>query len=81
MPSDKSWTAKTIWPAGADRVALTADVPIHAGGTYVVVLDGNESSLTLETVPAVLANDEMRAEWMIHKGCISQVQALLARGS
>jgi hypothetical protein len=79
MPSDKSWRADATWPQGADRVTMSTQVPIRGGATYIVVLDGTQSSLTVNNVPAVLANDEMRAAWMAQRGCVLQAEALLRR--
>jgi hypothetical protein len=36
--------------------------------------------LSVETVPASLANDSMRAAWLAGKGCEAQAQALLHGG-
>jgi hypothetical protein len=79
MPSDKSWKADAKWPRGADRITMSTQVPIHGGATYIVVLDGTQSSLTVSNVPAVLSNDQMRGAWMAQRGCVSQAEALLRR--
>ncbi len=77
MPADRSWKADANWPAGTDRITMSAQVPIRGGATYLVVLNGAQSALTVTTVPAVLVNDQMRAAWMAEKGCQSQAEALL----
>ena len=79
MPSDKSWKADAMWPKGVDRMTMSTQVPIHGGATYIVVLDGTQSSLTVNNVPAVLGNDAMRAAWMAQRGCVLQAEALLRR--
>ena len=76
-PVDRSWTAKAQWQAGADRITITTDVPMRAGETYVVNLNGNESAVTMVQVPASLTNSQMRAGWMANRRCEQQAQALL----
>ena len=39
-PADHSWNARAQWPAGQDRIAVTTDVPMRAGETYVVTFNG-----------------------------------------
>jgi hypothetical protein len=76
-PVDHSWNAKAQWPVGQDRLAITTDVPMRAGETYVVTFNGTESAVTLVQVPASLTNTEMRAGWMANRRCEQQAQALL----
>ena len=77
MPGDRSWKAQTRWPAGTDRISVETKVPIHSDATYLVTLDDMQAALTVNNVPAVLANDSMRAAWMAEKGCDAQAEALL----
>jgi len=78
MPSDRSWKAKTRWPAGYEKLPVAAtDVPLHGNATYFVSVDKNESAMTVKSVPAVLNNNSMRASWMAEKGCEAQAEALL----
>jgi hypothetical protein len=77
MPDDRSWRAQANWPAGSDHLPASADAPVHGGATYVVSVDGAESAVTVNTLPAVLTNDSMRAAWMAEKGCEAQAEALL----
>jgi hypothetical protein len=76
-PVDHSWNAKAQWPVGQDRIAITTDVPMRAGETYVVIFNGTESAVTLVQVPGTLTNTEMRAGWMANRRCEQQAQALL----
>ena len=76
-PTDRSWKAQGKWPAGHDRLSITTDVPMRGGETYVVTLGGVESAITMVSVPAALANDQMRTAWMSEKGCEAQAMALL----
>lgn len=76
-PVDRSWTARAQWPAGANRITITTDVPMRTGETYVVTFNGNESAVTMVQVPATLTNTEMRAGWMANRRCEQQAQALL----
>ncbi len=77
MPVDRSWKSKADWPVGLDRLKVTTDVPVHGGAAYVVNYAGTEYALAMNTVPSSLANDEMRAAWMLQKGCEAQAEALL----
>ncbi len=78
MPADRSWKARSQWRAGADRIMIRHDLTVHGSASYVVVLDGAESAITVNTVPAALSNDRMRAAWMATKGCEAQAEALLS---
>jgi hypothetical protein len=77
MPVDRSWKSRADWPAGRDRMTVTTDVPVHGGAAYVVTYGGADYALAVATVPASLANDDMRAAWMVQKGCEAQAEALL----
>jgi hypothetical protein len=76
-PADRSWNAKTQWPAGQDRIAVTTDVPMRAGETYVVNFNGTESDVTMVQVPASLTNNDMKAGWMANRRCEQQAEALV----
>jgi hypothetical protein len=76
-PTDRSWRAQTHWSAGNDRVVIKAPAMIHGDATYLVTLNGTQSAITVENVPASLANDPMRAAWLAGKGCEAQAEALL----
>ncbi|MEI9995547.1 MAG: hypothetical protein WDM91_13205 [Rhizomicrobium sp.] len=77
MPVDRSWKSQAAWPAGLDRLTVTTDVPVHGGAAYVVNYAGTDYALAVNIVPASLANDAMRAAWMVEKGCEAQAEALL----
>lgn len=77
MPADRSWKAQAAWVAGADRLAITGLASVHGSQTYFVALNGTESAIAVSAVPAVLANDRVRAAWMADKGCESQAKAML----
>lgn len=77
MPVDRSWKSQAAWPAGLDRMQVTTDVPVHGGAAYVVNYGGADYALAVNTIPASLANDSMRAAWMVQKGCEAQAEALL----
>jgi len=77
MPADRSWKAQAPWAAGADRLAITGLASVHGNAVYFVSLNGTESAITVNAVPAGLANDRVRAAWMADKGCQSQAKAML----
>jgi len=76
-PTDRSWRAQTHWSAGTDRITIKAPAVIHGDATYLVTVNGTQSAITVENVPASLANDPMRAAWLAGKGCEAQAEALL----
>ena len=77
MPVDRSWKSQAAWPMGLERIRITTDVPVHGGAAYVVNYAGSDYALSVNTIPASLANDQMRAAWMVQKGCEAQAEALL----
>ena len=77
MPADRSWKSQAVWPAGSARLSVTTDVPVHGGAAYVLVFNGSQYALAVNTLPSTLANDSMRAAWMVRKGCEAQAEALL----
>jgi hypothetical protein len=76
-PSDRSWRAEAKWVNGADRLALKGNLGVHGDAAYFVSLNGSESAITISSVPSALSNDQMRAAWMVRKGCDRQAEALL----
>jgi hypothetical protein len=76
-PDDRSWRVNLQWPARTDQLALGSDVPLRAGTTYFVALNGDQWAITVDLVPAGLATDAMRAAWMANKGCEAQAEAML----
>jgi len=77
MPDDRSWRADLVWPSKSDRLALGTGVPMHGGTTYFVSMNGDQSAVTVDTVPATLSSDQMRAAWLADKGCEAQAEAML----
>jgi len=77
MPADHSWKSQAVWPAGTARLMVTTHVPVHGGAAYVLEFNGSEYALAMNTIPSSLANDNMRAAWMLQKGCEAQAEALL----
>lgn len=79
MPADRSWRAETRWPPGSASLALTSGLGVHGDASYFFTVNGTELAVTITTVPATLSTDEMRAAWMIEKGCGRQAEALLRK--
>jgi hypothetical protein len=77
MPADRSWRAEAHWPAGTPQLPVNGDIGMHGDAAYFVAIDGAESAIAISTVPTVLASDQMRAAWMIDKGCQRQAEALI----
>lgn len=76
-PTDRSWKAETHWPKGANDLKLKDDLGVHGDASYFISVNGSESAIAIASVPAVLTTDQMRAAWLIQKGCDRQAQALL----
>jgi hypothetical protein len=81
MPADRSWKAQTGWPRGDDRLVVKSDMGVHSEASYFIALNGNESAVTVRNIPAALSTDQMRAAWMIQKGCTAQAEALIRSAS
>jgi len=79
-PADHSWKTEARWPAGSDRITVPAPAVIRGGATYLVSLNGAQSAMKVESVPASLANDSVRAAWLAGKDCEAQARALLRNG-
>ena len=79
-PADHSWKTEARWPAGADRIKVAAPAVIHGGEIYLVSLGGAQSAMKVESVPATLTNDSVRAAWLAGKDCEAQARALLKNG-
>jgi hypothetical protein len=79
-PADRSWKTQAHWPAGADRIKVPAPAVIRGGETYLVSLNGAQSALNVESVPANLPNEQVRAAWLANKDCEAQARALLRSG-
>jgi hypothetical protein len=77
-PADQSWHEHGTWPAGTDRVALPASMPLRDRTDYVVNLGRRFAPVTIRLIPASVNNDAMRAGYMNAMGCGNQVGALLA---
>lgn len=78
MPADRSWKAEATWPAGVDRLAVSTPI-VHGDAAYFISYNGTEAAMTIDTIPASLPNDDMRAAWMAEKGCEAQAEALLRK--
>ena len=76
-PTDRSWRADALWPAGTDRIEVPAPAQIRPGTTYLVTVNGTQSALRVEPVPKLLENVSMRLAWLVGKGCEAQAEALL----
>jgi hypothetical protein len=79
-PADRSWKTEARWPAGSDRITIPAPAVIRGGAAYLVSLNGAQSAMKVESVPASLANDSVRAAWLTGKDCEAQARALLRNG-
>jgi hypothetical protein len=79
-PADRSWRTEAHWPAGSDRITIPAPAVIKGGATYLVSLNGVQSAMKVESVPANLPNDSVRAAWLADKECEAQARALISSG-
>jgi hypothetical protein len=77
MPADRSWKAQADWPRGETELDMKRGMGVHGDASYFISMNGNETAVSITTVPASLSNDQMRAAWMLQKGCGPQAEALL----
>jgi hypothetical protein len=75
-PADRSWRAQGQWPAGEDRLALPATIPIADGTSYQVDLGGNPAAILVHRMPAALIDPVAQTAWLLEKGCEDQARAL-----
>ena len=78
-PSDRSWSAKAVWPAGAERLVVPALFPLKDRGLYVVETAGRQAALTVQIVPRVVAGERLQAAWLVEKGCETQAEAIVRK--
>ncbi len=78
-PADGSWAAQATWPAGAQSLAIPADVPIEDGQAFAITVGAERTVQTIHRIPPTVAGDAMLAGWMSEKGCDRQAKALAAR--
>ena len=76
-PADRSWQAKTTWPAASEKLGMPPNLPLRDGQTYQVEMSGSTASLTFHIIPASINKDAVRAAWMVEKGCEAQAAALV----
>jgi hypothetical protein len=76
-PVDRTWRAESDWPAGASEMPAPTMFPVTDRQTYMFDLSGQTATVTLVQMPASLANDRMRAAWMLQKNCLAQTKALV----
>jgi hypothetical protein len=77
-PLDRSWKMTASWPAGVDRLVLPDTFPRQVRSTYLVELDDAKNAVTINTIPAAVESNPMKAAWMIEKGCLAQAAALIS---
>lgn len=75
-PADRSWQAQANWPAGSERLAVPARVPLQDGEAYVFDVDGQSTRATMYRVPGTVTGAAMQAAWLMVKGCEAQALAL-----
>jgi hypothetical protein len=80
-PTDRSWRAHAVWPAGSDRLQLPPSLPLRGGHAYVVTLDHVPVTITVHTLPNSVGSDAARAAWLLDTGCTGQAAALISGGS
>jgi hypothetical protein len=78
-PNDRSWKADAQWKSGSDRLPLPHNVPFRRRTAYVVRVNGEDTNITLISLPTSLTNDAMRASFMMENGCDAQAKALIAK--
>ena len=77
-PLDRSWDAAFQFKPGQDTVAITKVSDIELTKAFLIEDRDLEYSIRVHLVPPLLDEPTVLAAWMIEKGCIQQVDALLA---
>lgn len=77
-PLDRSWDAAFEFKPGQDTVAITKVSDIELTKAFLIEDRDLEYSIRVHLVPPLLDEPTFLAAWMIEKGCIQQVDALLA---
>lgn len=76
-PTDRSWRIDLDWPASRAQIEIPAGVRPAEGQTLIVADDNREHAIAFTLIAAHLDDPVLLAAWMIEKGCIQQVDALL----
>ena len=64
-------------PRGTQRYQPTQRNDEDALSRAIITLADRQAAVTINAVPVTLGSDEMRASWLIEKGCLAQARALL----
>ena len=76
-PADRSWSARAVWPEGADSLELPANLTLQDRHAYTVSLDGGPTQITVFVIPRSLSGAAVAA-WMAEMRCDAQARALMA---
>ncbi|MBF0340771.1 MAG: hypothetical protein HQL95_07380 [Magnetococcales bacterium] len=72
-----TWKATTRWPAGKEKLAPPATMPVKEDAVYQITLDNAKTDLTLNLIPENVTAPPVLAAWMKESGCHAQSLALL----
>lgn len=78
FPIDRSWNAQFRFEAGQSTVTVAKVSDIEATKAFIIKDAEREYSIRLHLIPDDVTEPAVLAGWMIEKGCIQQVDALLA---
>jgi hypothetical protein len=76
-PSDRSWSIRDRWPAGTDRITVQKVFKPRDKQAFIVAVDNEQHSVTLNVIPTTITDDVVMQAWMEERLCIGQGLALL----
>jgi len=77
VPSDQSWRADMVWPAGKEQLAITIAATLHDGVTYTVTDAGAQAAISVDIIPASISDQQVLAAYLAARGCEEQARAML----
>jgi hypothetical protein len=75
-PSDRSWSIRVPWPAGSDRIIVQKVFRPRDKQAFIVAVDNQQRSVTLNVLPASVTDELVAEAWMEERECIGQAKAM-----
>jgi hypothetical protein len=64
------------WSGGADRITVPKVFKMRDKQTFIVGIDNDQHSVTLNVIPAAISDEPVLAAWMEEKECLPQAAAM-----
>jgi hypothetical protein len=75
-PSDRSWSIRYRWPAGADRITVQKVFKPRDKQAFIVAVDDQQRSVTLNILPGTVTDELVVEAWMEERECIGQAKPM-----